>query len=226
LNPHSGNPYLKPEIVHVVELGYTKDWTGYSFSTTSFYRNAQNTIKQYSELQSNGSVLVTPKNFGETITYGVETIFSLRPLPFYDANFSMTAFQQNINGANLAQDVVSKAFNWYGKWINNFVPWQGGKLQLIGSYNSKLATAQGNRIAVYSMDLGFQQKMGTSNTRLGLAITDVFNTLKSGYVNNTANFTNNRTSKADTRAIMLTFAYTFKSEFKEKLLENQFSTEY
>lgn len=226
LNPHSGNPYLKPEIVHIVELGYAKDWTGYSFSATSFYRNAQNTIKQYSELQSNGSVLVTPKNFGETITYGVESIFSFRPLSFYDANFSMTAFQQNINGANLAQDVVSKAFNWYGKWINNFVPWQGGKLQLIGSYNSKLATAQGNRIAVYGMDLGFQQKMGTSNARLGLAITDVFNTLKSGYVNNTANFTNTRTSKADTRAIMLTFAYTFKSEFKEKLLENQFSTDY
>jgi hypothetical protein len=76
------------------------------------------------------------------------------------------------------------------------------------------------------MDLGFQQKVGKSNSRLGLVVTDVFNTLKSGYVNNTANFTNNRTSKADTRAIMLTFAYTFKSEFKEKLLENQFAPEY
>ena len=226
LNPHSGNPYLKPEIVHIVELGYNKDWTGCSFSATSFYRNAQNTIKQYSELQSNGAVLVSPKNFGETITYGLESIFSWRPLSFYDANFSLTAFQQNINGSNLAQDVVSKAFNWYGKWINNFVPWQGGKLQLIGSYNSKLATAQGNRIAIYSMDLGFQQKVGKSNSRLGLVVTDVFNTLKSGYVNNTANFTNNRTSKADTRAIMLTFAYTFKFEFKEKLLENQFAPEY
>ena len=226
LNPHSGNPYLKPEIVHIAELGYNKDWTGYSFSATSFYRNAQNTIKQYSELQSNGAVLISPKNFGETITYGLETIFNLKPMPFYDTNVSLTAFQQNINGANLAQDVVSKAFNWYGKWINNFIPWQGGKLQLIGSYNSKLATAQGNRIAVYSTDLGFQQKMGKSNARLGLVVTDAFNTLKSGYVNNTANFTNNRTSKADTRAIMLTFAYTFKSEFKEKLLENQFSTEY
>jgi outer membrane receptor protein involved in Fe transport len=170
LNPHSGNPYLKPEIIHIVELGYAKDWKGYSFSATSFYRNAQNTIKQYSELQSNGAVLISPKNFGETITYGVESIFSFRPVFFYDANFSMTAFQQNINGANLAQDVVSKAFNWYGKWINNFVPWQGGKLQLIGSYNSKLATAQGNRIAVYSMDLGFQQKISKSNSRLGLAL--------------------------------------------------------
>lgn len=226
LNPHSGNPYLKPEIVNTLELGYNKEWSKYSFSANTFYRNATNTIKQYSELQSNGAVLLAPKNFGNTITYGLETIFSLKPAKFYDANISLTAFQQNINGSNLAEDVVSKAFNWYGKLINNFVPWQGGKLQLIGSYNSKLATAQGNRIAVYSADMGFQQKLGNSNSRLGLVVTDMFNTLKSGYVNNTANFTNNRTSKSDTRAIMVTFAYTFKSTFKEKLLENQFTPEY
>lgn len=226
LNPHSGNPYLKPEIVSVLELGYNKEWSKYSFSVNSFYRNATNTIKQYSELQSNGAMLLSPKNFGTTITYGLETIFSLKPASFYDANISLTAFQQNINGSNVAEDVVSKAFNWYGKLINNFVPWQGGKLQLIGSYNSKLATPQGNRIAVYSTDMGFQQKLGNSNSRLGLVITDAFNTLKSGYLNNTANFANNRTSKSDTRAVMITFAYTFKSAFKEKLLENQFTPEY
>jgi hypothetical protein len=73
--------------------------------------------------------------------------------------------------------------------------------------------------------MGFQQKLGT-NSRLGLVVTDMFNTLKSGYVNNTANFTNNRTSKSDTRAVMITFAYTFKATFKEKLLENQFTPEY
>lgn len=225
LNPHSGNPYLKPEIVNILELGYNKEWSKYSFSVNSFYRNATNTIKQYSELQPNGVVLLSPKNFGTTLTYGLETIFSLKPVKFYDANISLTAFQQNINGSNVAEDVVSKAFNWYGKLINNFVPWQGGKLQLIGSYNSKLATPQGNRIAIYSADMGFQQKLGGSS-RLGLVVTDVFNTLKSGYVNNTVNFTNNRTSKSDTRAIMITFAYTFKSAFKEKLLENQFTPEY
>lgn len=225
LNPHSGNPYLKPEIVNVLELGYNKEWSHYSFSANSFYRNATNTIKQYSELQSNGLVLLSPRNFGNTITYGLESIISLKPVKYYDVNLSLTAFQQNINGSNVAEDVVSKAFNWYGKIINNFIPWKNGKLQFIGSYNSKLATAQGNRIAIYSFDMGLQQKLGP-NSRLGLVVTDMFNTLKSGYVNNTANFTNSRTSKSDTRAVMITFAYTFKSSFKEKLLENQFTPEY
>ena len=225
LNPHGGNPYLKPEIIHIAEMSYNKDWSKYSFSTNAFYRNATNTIRQYAELRDNGVIFLSPQNIGSTITYGLETIFSLKPVGFYDANISITAFQQNINASNLAQDVVNNAFSWYGKMINNFVPWKGGKLQIIGNYNSALATAQGKRIPVYNVDMGFQQKLGKGNARLGLVVTDMFNTLESGYKNNTLLFSNNRTSKSDTRALMLTFAYTFKSDFKEKLLENQFSTE-
>jgi len=225
LNPHGGNPYLKPEIIHIAEMSYNKEWSKYSFSTNAFYRNATNTIRQYAELQDNGVIFLQPQNIGSTITYGLETIFSLKPVGFYDANISITAFQQNINASNLAQDVVNSAFSWYGKIINNFVPWKGGKLQIIGNYNSALATPQGKRIPIYNVDMGFQQKIGKGNARLGLVVTDMFNTLESGFKNNTLLFTNNRTSKSDTRALMVTFAYTFKSDFKEKLLENQFSTE-
>ncbi|TDW48889.1 outer membrane receptor protein involved in Fe transport [Flavobacterium sp. 270] len=225
LNPHGGNPYLKPEIIHILEMSYNKEWDKYSFSTNAFYRNANNTIKQYAQLQDNGVILLKPENIGSTITYGLETTFSFKPLPFYDGNISVTAFQQNINASNLAQDVVNNAFSWYGKMINNFIPWKGGKLQIIGNYNSALATPQGKRIPIYNVDLGFQQKLGNGNSRLGLVVTDMFNTLESGYKNNTLLFGSSRTSKSDTRAVMLTFAYTFKSDFKEKLLENQFSTE-
>ncbi|KQW98821.1 TonB-dependent receptor domain-containing protein [Flavobacterium sp. Root420] len=225
LNPHSGNPYLKPEIIHIAEMSYNKDWNNYSFSTNAFYRNATDAIRQYAELKDNGVILLMPKNIGSTITYGLETIFSLKPIGFYDANISITAFQQNINTSNLGEDVVNNAFSWYGKIINNFVPWKGGKLQIIGNYNSALPTPQGKRIPIYNVDMGFQQKLGKGNARLGLVVTDMFNTLKSGYKNNTALFSNNRTNKSDTRALMVTFAYTFKSDFKEKLLENQFSTE-
>ncbi|ABQ07725.1 TonB-dependent receptor domain-containing protein [Flavobacterium johnsoniae] len=227
LNPHGGNPYLKPEIIYIVELSYNKDWDKYSLSGNAFYRNANNTIRQYGVLQDNGVILLQPQNIGNTVTYGLETIFSFKPISFYDGNISLTAFQQNINAGNLPQseDVVSSAFSWYGKIINNFTPWKGGKLQVIGNYNSAVATAQGKRIPIYNVDMGFQQKLGKSNARLGLVVTDMFNTLESGYKNNTLLFRNNRTSKSDTRALMLTFAYTFRSDFKEKLLENQFSTE-
>ena len=108
---------------------------------------------------------------------------------------------------------------------SNLVPWQNGKLQLIGNYISNMLTPQGQRSAQYFVDLGFQQKILNSKARLGLTVVDVFNTLKSGVENFTTEFSNYRNFKADTRAVMLTLAYSFRSTLKEKLLENKFSKE-
>lgn len=226
LNPHSGNPRLKPEIIHAIEFGYNKEWEKSSFSSALFYRYSLNAIRQYAQLQANGANLTLPLNIGNAIIYGIENIVSVKSSDFYDVSGSLSLFQQKINGGNVSTDAVQNAFAWYGKLINNFTPWQGGKIQVIGNYNSALATPQGKRIALYNVDMGFQQKLGKGNTRLGLIVTDLFNTLKSGYKNYTSQFSNYRNSKADTRAVMISLAYSFKSAFKEKLLENKFSAEY
>jgi hypothetical protein len=126
----------------------------------------------------------------------------------------------------VSPDAVNNALGWYGKIINNFSPGKSLKIQLIANYNSAVATPQGRRIEQYFVDMGFQQKLGKGNARLGLVVTDMFNTLKSGVVNETTSFRNYRNSKADTRALMLTFAYSFRSSFKEGLMENKFSREY
>ena len=226
LNPHSGNPYLKPEIIHAVELSYDKEWKNCSFSSTLFYRYAINTIRQYSQLQANGANLAYPVNIGNATTYGLENVISAKPAGFYDFNASLSFFEQKLNGSNVSVDAVKNAFGWYAKLINNFLPWSGAKLQLTGNFNSSLVTPQGKRIALYYADMGFQQKLGKGNARLGITVTDIFNTLKSGFINNTSEFKSYRYSKADTRALMITFAWSFKAAFKEKLLENKFSTEY
>jgi len=226
LNPHSGNPNLKPEIIHAIEWGFNKEWSKYSFSSNLFYRYAINTIRQYVELQANGATLSFPVNIGNATTYGVEQVLDAKLSKIYDFNVSISLFQQKLNGSNVSDEAVQNAFGWYAKLINNVVTWQGAKLQLTGNYNSSMATPQGKRIAQYFVDFGFQQKLGKGSARLGLTVTDIFNTFKSGYINNTKVFSNYRYGKADTRACILTFAWFFKSAFKEKLLENKFSKDY
>lgn len=55
--------------------------------------------------------------------------------------------------------------------------------------------------------------------------TDVSNTLNSGLVIAGESFTLSRIGKVNTRAVLLTFAYTFGAMFKEKVLENGFSND-
>ncbi|MBB6005436.1 outer membrane beta-barrel family protein [Arcicella rosea] len=226
LNPHSGNPNLKPEIIDAIEISYNKEWDKISLSSNVFYRHANNTIRNFFISQNDGTVLNLPNNIGSSDSYGLENIFTAKPTDFYDLNASISLFQQKLNGSNVSSDAIQSSFNWYGKLINNFAVSKGGKLQIIANYNSAATTPQGRLIALYNVDLGFQQKLGKGNTRLGLVVVDVFNTLKSGSKNFTNEFTSNRSQKADTRAVMLTLAYTFKSAFKEKLLDNKFSKEF
>jgi outer membrane receptor protein involved in Fe transport len=225
LNPHSGNPELKPEIIHNAELGFNKEWADISYSSNLFYRQALNTIRPFYRLLPNGANLNMPVNVGHGVTYGLEQVVDAKVSNAYHINASITLFQQHLDGVINIADIVRDAFGWNGKLINNIGVSDVSKLQIIGNYTGPTVMPQGKRLEQYFLDLGFQYKLGKGNARLGLTIVDVFNTLKSSMVNSTPEFSSDRTSKADTRAIMVTFAYSFKAAFKDKLLENQFEKE-
>lgn len=225
LNQHGGNPYLKPELVHALELGYNKEGEGWSLSSSAFYRLSSNIIRPFIEMKANGVALTTPQNFGNGSTYGLEEIFNYFPTKFWSVNTSVSIFDQKIDGNVSSMDVANEVVSWYGKMIHNFTLSKTTKLQVIGAYNSPTAMPQGTRMAVYNVDLGFQTKIMKGKGGLGIVISDVFNMQKSGNIASASNFQLERTMKVDTRAVFVTFAYSFANIFKESLLENQFSND-
>jgi outer membrane receptor protein involved in Fe transport len=225
VSQHGGNPYLKPELVNAAEFGYNKEWKKVTLSANLFYRYTTNIIRSFIVLQSNGVALTQPQNFGNATTYGVEGILSTYLAKFWSMNTSLSAFQQNIDDSNIGDDISSSVFSWYGKMINNFVVWKDGKLQLTANYNSPLGTPQGKRVAVYYLDLGFQQKLFNGKAGLGIIVTDVFNTQINGYSASADNFSYDRKFKIDTRAVIVTFAWSFGTSFKEEMIENKFSND-
>lgn len=226
LSPHSGNPNLKPEIIDAYELSYNKGTANINFTTSLFYRHSINAIRSFYTQQTNGAILNMPMNIGNTDNYGIEAMLIGKSLNFYDFNMSATLFQQKINAGNIIDGSVQSSMNWSGKLINNFNINRGSKLQVIGNYISPKTTPQGEMLSLYNVDLGFQQKIGKSNFRMNFIIVDAFNTLKSGYNSLSSTFSIYRSQKSDTRAFMITLAYSFKAALKEKMLENKFSSEY
>jgi outer membrane receptor protein involved in Fe transport len=225
LNQHGGNPYLKPELVHAFEVGYNKEGEGWSLSSSAFYRLSNNIIRPFIEMKANGVALTTPQNFGNGSTYGLEEIFNFFPTKFWSVNTSVSIFDQKIDGSVSNMDVANEVVSWYGKMIHNFTLSKTTKLQVIGAYNSPTAMPQGTRMSVYNIDLGFQTKVLKGKGGLGIVISDIFNMQKSGNIASASNFQLERTFKVDTRAVFITFAYSFANIFKESLLENQFSND-
>ena len=226
LSPHSGNPNLKPEIIDAYELSFNNGTSKFNFTTSLFYRHSINAIRSFYIQQPNGAILNMPMNIGNADNFGIESMILGKPSPLYDYNISATIFQQQINGGNLSNDGVNNGTNWSGKIINNFTLNSASKLQVIANYISPKTTPQGETFSMYNVDLGFQKKLGKSNFKLNFIIVDAFNTLKSGYNTQTSTFSVYRSQKSDTRAFMITLAYSFKSALKDKMLENKFNAEY
>jgi outer membrane receptor protein involved in Fe transport len=225
LNQHGGNPYLKPELINAFEAGFNKEWKKISLLINVFYRYATNIIRPYINLLPNGVALTQPVNFGNSTTYGAETILTVFPVRYWSFNLSASIYSLQIDGSNVSADLANNLVSYYGKLINNINLWKRSKLQVIANYNSPIATPQGSRIAVYYIDMGFQQKLFKEKGALGITFTDVFNTQKSGVTAAAPDFNYQRTFKIDTRAVILTFAYFFRSQFEEEALENKFSND-
>jgi outer membrane receptor protein involved in Fe transport len=225
LNQRAGNPYLKPELIHSMELGYSHSWQKASLSLTAFYRLRNNAIFPYTVLDSNGVAFTQPMNFGKASTYGVEVIASVNPLSVWSINFTFAAYQVNIDDEGSVAGLLTEQLNWNTKLINNFTLFKNSKLQVIATYSSPSTIPQGESVEVYYVDLGFQQTIMKGKGRLGLAITDIFDTQEYGFITSDDNFTFSRIFKLDTRALMLTFGYTFGTTFKDKLMENRFKND-
>ncbi len=225
LNQRTGNPRLQPELAHSFDITYNHAFDKGSFTTSVFYRKTSNVILPYTILDNNGIAITQLLNFGSSATYGVEGLVAYNPFTAWNMDMQVSGYDLLISSKENLPDLQGNRFTFFAKLINNFNFWKNGKLQLIANYTSPVAIPQGERLAVYFVDMGFQQKILKGQGRLGLSFTDIFNTQQSGQQLQTPNFIFTRTFKIDTRALMLTFGYTFRSAFRENLMENKFQND-
>lgn len=225
LNVWSGNPDIQPEISHSFELTQNQTFKKASLTTSLFYRLTSNSIFPYTTIDSSGVSTTRPENFGNSSTYGVEAFFTYNPFNFWKINLDASIYEQRIEPNAKLQNAPKNLLSGYAKFINNFDVWKNGRFQITANYTSPIVIPQGIIKEVYFIDLGFQQKILKGQGRLALTVTDIFDTQRSETNVSGSNFEYTHYRKADTRAVMLIFAYTFRSEFKEKLLENKFKND-
>ena len=225
LNVWSGNPDIQPEISHSLELTQNQTFKKASLTTSLFYRLTSNSIFPYTTIDSSGVSTTRPENFGNSSTYGAEAFFTYNPFNFWKINLDASIYEQRIEPSAKLQNASKNLLSGYAKFINNFDVWKNGRFQITANYTSPIVIPQGIIKEVYFIDLGFQQKILKGQGRLALTATDIFDTQRSESTVSGSNFEYTHYRKVDTRAVMLIFAYTFKSEFKEKLLENKFKND-
>jgi len=182
-NLRSGNPYLLPAFTGSYELGYTHILKkGTTMTANVYFRDRNNLITWYSEVDSNGVNLTTFQNLNSGEDVGLDMNFRGRlgeKGGFF--TFGGNYFYSQVSGDIKGQGWVNQG-GGYG--LNTMVStplWKNASIQIMGNYRSRRVMAQGFGRPFYFIGGGFKQ--GFMNDRLNLSINcrDIFNTMGWNY---------------------------------------------
>ena len=216
-NLRAGNPYLKPEYINGVELGFVKYLSTFALTSSVFYRITNDVITRYIIVDSNGISMMTPKNLNKATSYGLELIGNGTIEKWWNLNASASYFRTELDGNLNSTELNNSGYSWTAKLISNMSFPKIIDVQLSMFLQGKNVTPQGYTDPMFSSDIAFKKDFMNKRMSFGLRISDIFNTQKFGFNSNTSTFNTSYTRRRDSRYLFLTFTYRMGTQEKKKL---------
>lgn len=179
-NLRGGNPYLKPEYIHSLELGYMKIWKKTSFMPSVFYKRTVDLISRFRVTYQDTLSLATYENIASADAFGVELIVNQTINKWWRLNMSASLFRTLINGENLDSDLTADDFSYSGNLNSTMKLTKSLDLQLNAMYRGPRIMLQGQRDAMYFVNAGLRYQAIENKLTVNLNVRDIFNTMKFG----------------------------------------------
>lgn len=146
LNYQTGNPGLKPEFTHSLELSYQKTYgkRNHTFLATLFGKYTTNLIARYQYwgnlgLSKDSAFISTYVNASTAYASGLELISRNPFTKWWDVTTSVNVYYSKINGSNVIPDLQNERTSWTAKMNHSFKFKKGWSFQLSGDYQAKSA---------------------------------------------------------------------------------------
>ncbi len=210
-----GNPNIRPEFTHALELGYLKYWKKGTLSTIAYSRKTDDVIKRIQRLdeQFPETTITQAENLAIKRNYGVEFTYSLILSKWWQLNGDMNFFHSFSEGTYLHQDreiyVGGKSFSYQSKTISRFTFWNKLNSQLTLSYAAPRTTTQGVNRATTALDFATSMDVLKNNGTITLNISDIFNSRRRRSFSEDETFFSEDNFLWQSRAFVLSFHYRF-----------------
>ena len=170
-----GNPYLKPEYSHSVELEYLWKMEKATLSTTIYGRHQTN-IEQYIIMVEDSITIFTPQNISQGHMYGGEIIYSGEIFSWISTDVSLSTSYHSVFDGNQSSLVDNQYFTFATRVSNTF---DVGKLKLQSAFSyrgAERSTRQMRNASVYYADIGISRSVFDDKGKITFTIKDLFNT--------------------------------------------------
>ena len=209
-NFNSGNPNLNPEFSDVYEVGHLKNFEKGSFTSSIYYRNAQDAIKGIRRVDENGFSTNMPENLVSEIAYGVDFTANYKLLKWWKFDLNFNLFHANIDGSNINELYVVETNTWFARQTSRFTLPKGYDMQLRFNYEAAQKTTQGSSQAIYFFDYSLKKDILKKKASINFSVLDIFNTRWSRTINQGPGFYTESNRQFRPRQINLTFSYRLK----------------
>jgi outer membrane receptor for ferrienterochelin and colicin len=186
-NVKAGNPYLKPEKIHSVELGWQWKQDATTLIFTPYYRYTFNKITEITQDLGNGIMKTTKQNMSSSKASGAELIFNSAVRNWLSYNLSSNLFYNIIDASDLGYSKNKNAWGWEISLNANLAPISNLMVQLNTHYKSSILTPQGKSLSTYIMNLGAKYEIPKYNLSFVSTVSDLFDTFKNVTEIKTAN---------------------------------------
>ena len=210
-----GNPRLRAEFSHNLELGQQLSLGQAVLTTTVFARLTTDAVQRLryvdtlaTRLAGPGAGLVTAETFrnaGTTTNLGAEFSLSQPLAKWWKLNASAAAYRAQIASNGLGPN--RQALVGSLRLTNNFTIRPTLDVQLSGNLRSAQITVQGRQLAQGQLDLALRQRLFADRASLTLRVSDVFNTLVQRNEIETETLRSYRSNKDETRVGWLGFTW-------------------
>jgi outer membrane receptor protein involved in Fe transport len=216
-NAEAGNPYLKPEQFHSIELGYLYKNKNYSVTSALYYRYKYDAFTGIFTNIGDSVVMYTTVNLNTQQSAGVETTLSGHLFHLWNYNLTADVFYTTLDASTLGYSNKS-SISGSLKGYSLFKIANSTFIQSNAYYYFPSITPQGKRKPYFYCNIGFKQNLFKNKATITLTGTDIFHTYKINYQINSS--TMNQTTSIMRRlpVFYLGFVWRFNNyKDKEKL---------
>jgi len=143
LNITVGNPALKPQFTHSIELNYNNAYKkGSNLLASIYYKYSTDLITNYiykaiNPTTNDSAYYSSYINANTAVTYGLELSNKTTITKWWDMNLSFNLFNSSIQATIPGQNVNNNLTSWFSKMNNTFKMPKGYSFQFSGQYQAK-----------------------------------------------------------------------------------------
>lgn len=205
----TGNPFLRPEIIHVNEFSYMKFWKKFNISTSIYYRLITDLIRR--TLVYDGAYsAVTYTNLGQSTLSGGDLNLTFTPVKGLRIMSSTSVWNTRTDDVDITGGTAQNFFGM-NTVLQAFYQIKGGwSTQLWASYAPNMEVIQGVIAPNYGGGFAIQKSILKQRGTINLSVVDILKSRRFSFDSyDLGNYTFGNTRRWESRSVYLTFTYGF-----------------